>query len=309
MNDYALTIVRPLDVTDSILITSGGTANTNVPETDYSAWSSGTTYAAGARVILTSTHRIYESLQATNLNKNPVTESLWWIEVAPTNRWACLDASVSTGTSQADNIKYTFRPGTVINALAALNLKNATQLTITVTSDSFGVVYSKSIDLLSAPVSPAWWDWFYGVRRSRTQDVELDLPSYLDCTIVVEIDGGSDLFVGVLMMGQQRRFGVGIEYGARVGIQDYSRKEKNDFGDTVLIERAFAKRANFSLMVAKAETDALQDFLSDIRATNCLWIGSTEYEATTVFGWCKNFEILISYPEHSLCELQLEGLT
>lgn len=309
MSQYALTVVDPFEVTDAIIVTSGGTANTNVPETDYSAWSSGTTYAAGARVILTSTHKVYESLQAANLNKDPVTQPLWWIEVGPTNRWACLDASVSTQTKQASSIKYTFVPGRAVNALAVLNLDDATELSILVTSASAGVVYDKTISLLSVPVTPSWWDWFYGFRRARTQDIRLDLPSYPDATIVVELTGGAGLAVGVLLFGQQKRFGSGIEYGARVGIQDYSRKEKNDFGDTVLIERAFARRANFSLMIRKAEVDALQNFLSDVRATPCLWVGSSEYESTTLFGFYKNFDILISYPENSVCELQLEGLT
>ena len=111
------------------------------------------------------------------------------------------------------------------------------------------------------------------------------------------------------MIGRQRSFGVGIQYGARVGIQDYSRKEKNDFGDTVLVQRAFAKRANFDMQVAKAEVDSLQNFLSDVRAKPCLWIGSADYESTTVFGFYKNFDILISYPTFADCSLELEGLT
>jgi hypothetical protein len=111
------------------------------------------------------------------------------------------------------------------------------------------------------------------------------------------------------MIGQQRAFGAGIQYGARVGIQDYSRKEKNDFGDTVLVERAFAKRANFDLILEKFETDQLQNFLAEIRATNALWIGSDEYESTIVFGFYKSFDILISYPTRSDCSLEIEGLT
>jgi hypothetical protein len=75
------------------------------------------------------------------------------------------------------------------------------------------------------------------------------------------------------------------------------------------VQRAFAKRANFDLILEKYETDQLQNFLSDIRATNVLWIGTDEYESTTVFGFYKNFDILISYPERSDCSLEIEGLT
>ena len=305
MNTYPLIVVQPLAITDAML----SAPNPNVPETDYAVWSSATTYALSARVILTSTHKIYQSLQASNLNKDPTTQPLWWVEVSPTNKWALFDSAVSTQTKQSTYIKYTVTPGQTINAIAALNLTNATQIVITVTSASAGVIYSRTVDVSPAPASASWWDWFFGIKRAQTQCVLVDLPSYPDATIRFELYGGSSLAIGVLLIGQQRAFGAGIKYGAKVGIQDYSRKEKNDFGDTVLVQRAFAKRADFELMVSADEIDSLQGFLSDVRAVPCLWIGSTEYEATTVFGYYKTFDILISYPSQSDCNLQIEGLT
>ena len=305
MSACPLIVVQPLAITDAML----SVPNTNVPEADYAAWSSATTYALAARVILTSTHKIYQSLQAANLNKDPVTQPTWWVEVSPTNKWALFDSAVSTQTKQASYIKYTVTPGQTINAIAALNLTNATQIVITVTSASAGVVYSRTVDVSPAPATPSWWDWFFGIKRAQTQCVLVDLPSYPDATIKFELYGGTSLAVGVLLIGQQRAFGAGIKYGAKVGIQDYSRKEKNDFGDTVLVQRAFARRADFELMVSADEVDSLQNFLSDVRAVPCLWVGSTEYEATTVFGFYKTFDILISYPTQSDCSLQIEGLT
>jgi len=97
--------------------------------------------------------------------------------------------------------------------------------------------------------------------------------------------------------------------GARVGIQDYSRKERTDFGDVVLVERAFAKRASFQLLLRAAEVDSFNDFLASVRATPCLWIGSQRYESTTVYGFYKSFDIVIAYFDYSDCELELEGLT
>ena len=305
MTTYPLIVVQPLAITDAMV----SAPNTNVPETDYAAWSGATTYALSARVILTSTHKICQSLQASNLNKDPVTQPTWWIEVAPTNKRALFDSAVSTQTKQASYIKYTVTPGQTVNAIAALNLTNATQIVITVTSASAGVIYSRTVDVSPAPASASWWDWFFGIKRAQTQCVLVDLPSYPDATIKFELYGGSSLAIGVLLIGQQRAFGAGIKYGAKVGIQDYSRKEKNDFGDTVLVQRAFARRADFELMVSTDEVDSLQGFLSDVRAVPCLWIGSTEYEATTVFGFYKTFDILISYPTQSDCSLQIEGLT
>ena len=310
----ALIIVEPLPITDTVMVTSGSPPETNVPENDYPAWAIGTTYAAGDRVILTSTHKVYESLLGGNLGNDPtmVSSPTYWIEVGPTNRWAAFDTSVSTSTTQANNITYTLEPGTAVNALALLNIRNATELNITMVSPlsgSPGIVYQKTVDLTSLPATPDWWAWFYGQKRPQTQSILTDLPSYSDAIITIELLGGSDLSVGVILIGQQLTFGRGIKYGARVGIQDYSRKETNDFGDTILVQRAFAKRANFDLFIDSGEVDVLQNTLSEIRATPCLWIGSNAFESTTIFGFYKNFDILINYPEHADCELEIEGLT
>jgi len=309
----ALTIVRPLTITDSILDDSGSPPATNVPENDHPVWNVGTTYAAGDRVILTSTHRIYESLLSGNTGNDPtlVSSPTFWIEVAPTNRWAVFDTSVSTQTRQANNITYRLIPGQAINTVAVLNVNSASQLTVRMISPatgSPGIVYERVVDLTGLPLTPDWWAWFYGQKSVPSQSILLDLPSYTDCEIEIELLGGSDLAVGKILIGQQQNFGLGIKYGARVGIQDYSRKETNEFGDTVLVQRAFAKRANFDLFLNNAEVDSFQNALSTIRATPVLWIGSTAFESTTLFGFYKNFDILISYTNHSDCELEIEGL-
>lgn len=308
----ALVVTQPVSITDAMLITSGSPPATNVPENDYAVWSSGTTYAEGDRVILTSTHRIYESLQASNTNKNPTTETLWWIEVGPTNRWAAFDTSVSTQTAQSTNITYTLETGIAINVLAILNLTDANEINITLTSPSAGspgVVYTETIDLGLTGLFSDWYNWFFGVKQRPTQYIDTSFPAYADGIIEIEILGGTDLAVGTIVVGQQQRFGRGIRLGARIGIQDYSRKETNEFGETLLVQRAFAKRANFDLFIDKSEVDTLQNYLSALRATPALWIGSNEYESTTVFGFYKNFDIILSYPDYADCELEIEGLT
>ena len=303
----AIKITQPITITDSIL------SSTDVPENDYPVWNVGTTYADGDRVILTSTHRIYESLLGSNVGNDPTVASTptYWIEVGPTNRWAPFDTSISTSVVQATSITYTLVPGTPINMLAILNINNGTQATVTINSPSQSptLVYTKIISLNSLPLVAGWWSWFFGSRVVQTQAIFDDIPPYSDGIFTITIEGGADLSAGVIMLGQQQTFGLGIKYGARVGIQDYSRKETNDFGDTVLVQRAFAKRANVDLFLQKFEVDSIQRELSRIRATPVLWILSNDYESTTLFGFYKNFDILINYPEHADCTLEIEGLT
>ena len=302
-----LTIVDPVSITDAMIV------STNVPENDYLAWSSASTYGLGDRVILTSTHKIYESLQVTNTNHDPVTAFDWWIEVSPTNRWKVFDLSNQSQTAypanSPPNITYTVALGQVVGVIGILNLTGASAVTVTVDDPVYGVVYQKEIDFTQVPLQSTWWHWFFGTRtKSSNQVIVQDIPAYPNAEITVSITGNTSLAAGVILFGQANQFSLGMKYGARLGIQDYSRKESNEFGDIVLIERAFAKRASFEVFIDNAEIDQLQNYLASIRAKPVLWIGSTIYESTTIFGFYKNFDILLSYVNHSDCSLEIEGL-
>ncbi len=302
---HAITVVRPIAVLPSMLV------STDVPETDYAEWASGTTYAKDDRVIVAAQHKVYQSLADSNTGNNPAAVAIppKWIEVGPTNRWKPFDKSVSSQVVQADAISYRIKPGQAVTSLGVLNIKGGVSLRARVIDPTHGTVYDKTVALSRSPIAPGWWAWFFGERRAPTQVLLQDLPSYPGADILIDITGTAELAVGVILIGQQRQFSMGVRMGARVGIQDYSRKERNEFGDVMLVERAFARRASFSMLLTAAEVDAFNQFLTDVRATPCLWIGSSRYESTTVYGFYKNFDIVISYFNYSDCELELEGLT
>lgn len=299
-----LTVVRPIEVTPAMLVSS------SVPETDHPEWAAGTTYATGQRVIVLATHKVYQSTADGNVGNDPTAPvSIKWVEVGSTNRWKAFDKSVSTQAKQATSISYRIKPGSAITSVNLLNLTGATSARVRVVAPGEVTVYDKTVALARTPVETGWWAWFFGDRRTPTQVLLQDLPSYPTADILIDIEGTADLGVGVILLGQLRRFSLGVKMGARVGIQDYSTKSRNDFGDVIVVERAFAKRANFSMLLTAGEVDALHLFLSGVRATPCLWIATQRYESTTVYGFYKNFNIVISYAMYSDCDLELEGLT
>ena len=130
----------------------------------------------------------------------------------------------------------------------------------------------------------------------------------LGSDILVDFTGTTDLAVGVLLIGDQKKLGIGVRQGARVGIQDYSRKETNQWGDTILAQRAFAKRASFDVPVLAANVDETVEYLTTLRAIPCLWIGSSYY-STIIFGFFKEFDVNIAYAAVSECSLSIEGMT
>lgn len=301
MSISTLTVVRPLAITPAMLV------STDVPETDYPEWAVGATYADKDRVI--KGHKVWQGVGASNVGNDPETSPTKWQEVGATNRWKPFDRSVSSQARQASAISYRIKPGQAVTSVGVLNIQGGTSLRVRVIDPAYGTVYDKTASLARVPVAAAWWAWFFGERRTPTQALFTDLPSFPGADVLIDIAGTADLAVGVILMGQARSFSMGVRMGARVGIQDYSRKERTEFGDVMLVERAFAKRASFPMLLRAAEVDAFNDFLSSVRATPCLWIGSGRYESTAVYGFYKSFDIVISYFDYSDCELDLEGLT
>lgn len=283
--------------------------STNVAENDYPEWLAGSTYALGDRVIVSAQHKVYQSLTAGNTGNPPASSLDRWAEAGPTNRWKAFDSSNSTQTKRAGVISYHLKLGRVVNSIAALNLEGATSIRVRVIDPNQGLIYDRTVALAGQLVSPTWWDWFFGPRTDPRQLLLNDLMSAPGAEVLVDIMGNDALAVGVILLGQGRSFSLGVKSGARLGITDYSRKERNEFGDTVLVTRAFSKRASLSMLLRSSEVDTLNAFLSAVRATPCLWIGSDRYESLTVYGFYKSFDIVLSYRDFSDCELELEGLT
>lgn len=296
-----LRIVQPLPVSDSVLVA------TDVPESAYPAWSAGTTYGLGARVHLTSTHKVYESAIAGNTGNDPAA-LLQWVEVGPTNRWALFDRSNSTQTAKSTSFFYRFQPTAAFNSLALLGVTGAQTLRVRVSHPTLGALFDRTLDLTSLPAQSGFWEWIYGERRGPSLAVLMDLPGVIGCELRVDVTGTTDLAAGVLLFGQAKEIGMAVLQGARLGIQDYSRKEVNDFGDTVLVQRAYAKRASFDLPIRAELVDEAITYLTSIRATPCLFV-SPRYESGVIYGFYKEFDVNIAYYSISECSLQVEGLT
>jgi len=294
-------IIKPVDVTPAILTSS------NVPETDYAAWSAATAYAVGDKVLYN--HRNYEALVA-HTGANPETDTSdppKWLDLGANNRWRMFDDKVGSLTEQAGSIAVTLTPGSPINSLALFNLRGR-DATVTLTDPLEGVVYERTISLIDAGVDN-WYDWFFAPIGRRSDVVLLDLPAYGAATLSITIDNTTETAAcGHCVIGQQADIGVAL-YGTSVGIADYSRKETDAFGNAVVIQRAFSKRAEFDVVVQTGDVSAIQRLLASVRAQPVVWIGAESYESTALFGYYRDFLISISGPSVSDATITVEGLT
>lgn len=273
----------------------------------YAIWDSGTSYAADDIVISAATHREYQSIAGSNLN-NPVTDATKWTDLGSNNRWRMFDGSVTSQTENPDSIDVEIDTIGRIDSVALLNV-DGISATITMTDAVDGVVFDETFSLVSPSGIIDWYSYFYEPIERLADLYVGDMPAYANATIGVIIDGGeAPAKCGALITGLSKEIGL-TEYGAKVGITDYSRKTLDDFGNYSVVERAFSKRADFTVWIDSGLTDQVQILLSRYRAEPIVYVGSEAFGSTLIYGFYKDFSVDIAYPTKSICTLQIEGLT
>jgi hypothetical protein len=297
-------VITPLTITNSILTAS------NVSEDDHAEWSSATTYASGDRVIVIGTdHKIYESLQGSNLNKDPTDPDNfdWWLEVSATNRWKAFDQKLADRVTNTDTITYSFEPVSVMGGISFFNL-DAGSVNV-VLNDGTADVYDETVELQETYNVADWYTYFFEDIITRGEAIFF-LPPYRDATISVTIDNtGGTAGVGQIVLGKLLDLGL-TQYGTSVSIRDFSTKERDPFGNPIVLERAFAQRADFDVAVNTQEIRRIQAVLSDFRAKPLVWIGNEDPSfGTIIYGFYREFDISIDTPSLSYAFIEVEGLT
>ena len=301
----SMSIIKPNALTDA------GLTSSTAPEADYPAWAAATAYAAGAKVIRASTHRIYQRLIAGTTATAPEADTANWLDIAPTNRWAMFDDVVGTITTVTGNLTAVLRPG-LISGLALLELAGQ-QATVTMRDAPGGTtVYSKTINLDGTPIS-SFYEWFYTDYVQMSDVILTDLPAHFASSeLTVSITtalGTSEASCGVCKFGPVLRIG-NTQAGATAGIIDYSKKSVDAFGNYLITKRAFSKRNDLKLTTAPNDFNRIFRTLAGIRSTPCIYVATEApgHEPLLVYGFYRDFSIDVAYQSMHLCNLSIEGL-
>lgn len=300
-------VIHPITITDAMLISS----SVAEPDGSETAWNSGTTYSAAQECYLASTHRKYRSVQGSNLNHNPATDDgTWWLEIGGTNRWAMFDDYVSTATPDTTPLTVTIAPG-LCDGLFLYGLIG-TAANVTITDGAGGpTVYDRDLDLLTPSIT-TWYDYYFGEFRQVPYFVLTDLPPYANARITLTVEGDTNVACGMMAPGRIYEIGQ-TQYSPRVGIKDYSRKTTDpDTGFTVLEQRKFAKTLRAEVRLFSTTFAEVHSTLESLRATPCVWIadsqGNGAIEPLTIFGFYRDFYLVIDKPTGGLYTIEVEGM-
>lgn len=291
-------IITPVTITDAMLVSS------SIAETDYAAWNAATNYAVDARCILASTHSVYQRLVAGVSAISPDLDSTNWIRVGPTNRWRMFDRATGTVSTGTGSISVTLAPG-MVRGLALLDV-TANSVTVTMVNGA-ETVYTQTISLNSGYGVTTWDTYFFSEIVLKRTVVLTDIPPYAGGEITITLNGTGTVSVGTVVAGSL--FDIGrTRYGVGLGIIDYSKKSTDEFGATNVVERAFAKRMTVPVTVDDEEVDEVARRLALIRATPVVWLGTSKYDQSVIYGFYKDWSINIAYGSVSDCTLTIEGL-
>ena len=92
-------------------------------------------------------------------------------------------------------------------------------------------------------------------------------------------------------------------YGTRIGLRSFSRKEIDEFGNVSVVKRRNSKYAEYDVSIDNYHLADVQDFFSEIDSVPCVFIGNPEMDELIVYGFYNDFQATISYPKVSKCTL------
>lgn len=295
-------LINPTTITDAMLVSS------SVAENDYPEWSAATAYTVGQRVTRPALHKNFERTVAGTTATAPEGDPANWLDLGPTNRWAMFDQKVGTKTTATTTCAVVLSPG-MVSGISLIGAE-AASVTVVMTDPAYGELYNRTFDLVDYTGITNWWAYHFSPRRRKTTLVIDRLPTSRNPQISITLNGseGATVSVGSLVVGRLAEYAKSILVGAAVGIQDYSRKERDAFGNFVVIERAFNKRARWSFVLENIDVDRLNFDLASLRATPAVYIGHDGFDATVLYGFFRSFDIVIPYPTHAECVIELEGV-
>lgn len=273
-------MLLPAAVDDDVFVSS------TVPEADATAWSAATTYAVGDKVM--KGHRVYESLAAANLNKDPAFAPAWWLDLGPTNRWAMFDGTSATATEAASSITVVLD----LPAVAELVMLELVADSVSITGTGVSLTLT-----VPAPTSPA-------------TSVTLRVPNlgFGGGNLTIAASGSGTVAIGALTVGNPVELGI-TQMGATVGIIDYSARKTDEYGNVTVVRRGYSRRVSARVAVAPADFDDVAAVLSSVRATPCIWDVSPRHQSLNVYGYYTEWSLDVSFPTLTYYTITIESLS
>lgn len=268
--------------------------------TVYPTYSAVATYAIGAYATDATNHKIYVSAVSANIG-NALTDTTKWTYVSYTNRWKMFDPVYNSQSLNDEEMTIVITPSTGIDSLALLNLDGTSA---TILQSITG--HTETVSLISHTV-PDWYEYFFE-ELLTTGDVLFDNippnPSSTLTVTVTNLDGTAKM--GCMIPGKQKTLGS-TNWELSRTINDFSKAVEDADGNVTLSVGAYSKRMRVDVAVPVGLESDVTATLEKYRATELVFVGSTDYAMTIIYGFLGPWDNTISRVGRPL-SLEIKGL-
>lgn len=283
-------------------LTAGTTYYVKSPTTD----SFNVSASVGGAAIATSSagSGVHTARASRNVGFDPTLtiSSDYWLEVGAINKYAMFDDGISTKTSIAGELKVVIEPGEVVDNITLINVKGVKARV------KIGTYYDQTKYLNTRTVTNAY-EMVFEPFITETNIVFSDIPPSSSAQIEITITPGTGETAecGVCKVGRSREIGTTL-YGTSFSIIDYSRKEPDEFGNIIFVERPYRRKLDVPIEVKNSFIGELDRILSEYRSTPLVALGVDFYSPLISYGFIKGYDVTINNFSTSKCQLQFEGL-
>lgn len=264
---------------------------------------------------------LYESLTSSNTS-DPATNSTGtgatWLHLGKTNPWRMFDEYVGTQTEGPDvatdvdsEIEFIINQNNV--EYVAFFRLDARYITLQMLDDMDAILWQETYDLFANVEDVIdWYEYFFGDESMPKQDIMIRLPwtTYNERIKATITQTSTRAKCGNLAAGRGRFLGS-TQWKPEVSILDYSRKDTDDFGRTYLKQGRYATLIRGRLVLDNELFDATKNFLERARGTANVWDfneDGTAWDGLMVYGFYRDFKMILNSPGGSICTLDVQGL-
>lgn len=279
--------------------------------TTYQVYSGAATYALADMVIDPATHLVYRSRVANNIG-NALSDTVKWLKVGATNKWAMFDLLSNTRTTVPLTFTQVFAPGIRVDSLALKGLlANAYSLTVTSVLGG-GTVYSAS-GSLNTRETLGWYDYFFGAFSTKQSLGFFDIPPYSDAifTLTLSVTSGN-VSCASCVIGSYVYIGE-IQWDAISDDLNFSTITRDEFGTATLIPVPSVPKTEQVLHLDKARVNKARALKKLLNAAPAYWSGIDDdadgyHEALSIVGIYKQFKFNVANVKFAIVTLELEEI-
>jgi hypothetical protein len=261
----------------------------------------------GTLTITAQVHQVFKALQAVPVNTYPLQSITYWQPLGSTNLYSMFDDVNGSQSSAMDSITVVFQGSGRLDSVALKNVSAAT-VRFQMSTVADGAVYDKTYSMVSSSGINNLYKYFLEPIVRKDECIEIDMQPYNNPLITITLSApGETVLCGTCKFGKRNDIGES-QYGAKIGIIDYSIKAKDAWGHYYFQEGDYSDTGDFTVVVDNAFIGELKRRLAKLRVTPAIYIGSTNFDGLSYYGKFNDFNIVIPGPLTSICTISIESL-